>query len=133
LGEEPLSVVVGCGHPAFPAGQIRFADLAGHRWVRYPASMPLGEFIQRELDLAGVSEGGGAISTASTFVTVALLQENDDLVSILPAGVAEMFSRKGMLRIVPVKFESRSQTFGIVTRRGPLSAMAEQFVEILTG
>src|ERR1700712_132377 len=117
LGDEPLSVVVGYDHPPFPAGELSFADLAGHRWVTYPSSMPMQAMLAREMDLAGAQVPMSAISTASTFVTVALLQCSAELVSVLPAGVARLFCKHRMLRMVPIDFMSKSQTFGIVTRR----------------
>jgi DNA-binding transcriptional LysR family regulator len=134
LGDEPLSVVVGYDHPPFASGDLSFADLAGHRWVTYPSSMPMQAMLAREMDLAGAQVPMSAISTASTFVTVALLQSSVDLVSVLPAGVARLFCKHRMLRTVPIDFKSRSQTFGIVTRRvGVLSPMGRQFVEMALG
>jgi DNA-binding transcriptional LysR family regulator len=63
---------------------------------------------------------------------VTLLQESAELVSILPASVAKVFERHGMLRILPVRMKSKSQTYGIVTRRGgELSPAARQFVQML--
>lgn len=129
LGDEPLSVVVGYDHPPFAANEVTFADLAGHRWVTYPGTMPMHALLQREMDLAGAPMPVSAISTASTFVTVTLLRHSADLVSVLPAGVASLFCKHGMLRTVPVRFRSRSQTFGIVTRKGGvLSPSARQFI-----
>uniref|UniRef100_UPI0035CCAA10 LysR substrate-binding domain-containing protein n=1 Tax=uncultured Caballeronia sp. TaxID=1827198 RepID=UPI0035CCAA10 len=134
LGDEPLSVVVGYDHPPFPPHELSFADLAGHRWVTYPSSMPMQAMLAREMDLAGAQVPMSAISTASTFVTVALLQCSADLVSVLPAGVARLFCKHRMLRAVPIDFKSRSQTFGIVTRRvGVLSPMGRLFVEMAVG
>ena len=69
------------------ANELTFADLGGHRWVTYPSAMPMQALLQREMDLAGAQAPLSAISTASTFVTVALLQCSADLVSVLPAGV----------------------------------------------
>jgi DNA-binding transcriptional LysR family regulator len=133
LGDEPLSVVVGYDHPPFAAGELTFADLGGHRWVTYPSAMPMQALLQREMDLAGAQVPVSAISTASTFVTVALLQGSADLVSVLPAGVARLFCKHGMLRTLPIGFKSKSQTFGIVTRKvGVLSPSARQFIERLT-
>ncbi|EIJ46530.1 LysR family transcription regulator protein [Herbaspirillum sp. GW103] len=132
LSEEPLSVVVSGEHPRPRGRQMRLAALAGYRWVTYPSHMPLHAVLEREMDLAGVSMPGNAISTASTFVTVALLQQGTDMVSILPTAVAEMFVRRGMLRILPVKLRSMSQTIGIVTRKGgQLSRAGEAFVGLL--
>ena len=132
LADEPLSVVVGYGHPPWQKRELRLADLADHRWVMYPSHMPLHALLEREMDLAGLAMPDNRISTASTFVTVALLQSSSEFVSLLPTAIAEMFIRQKMLRRVPVKLKSPSQTFGVVTRKGGvLSAPAERFVELL--
>jgi DNA-binding transcriptional LysR family regulator len=132
LGDEPLSVVVGFDHAPLPKRELSFADLGGHRWVTYPNTMPMQALLQREMELAGAAMPVSAISTASTFITVALLQCSVDLVSLLPTAVASLFARHRMLRILPVQFKSKSQTFGIVTRKlGVLSPPALQFVERL--
>lgn len=132
LGDEPLSVVVGSGHPPMSRKALTLRDLAGHRWVTYPSHMPLHALLEREMDLAGMSMPVSPISTASTFVTVALLQQGADLASVLPTGIAELFAKHKLLRILPVKLKSQSQTFGIVSRKGGvLSPPAEQFIRLL--
>lgn len=133
LGVEPLSVVVGSAHPPPPQGKtLTLADLASHRWVTYPAHMPLHALLEQEMTLAGLAMPSNSISTASTFVTVALLQDSDDLASLLPTDIARLFERQRMLRILPVTLGSQSQTFGIVTREGSVqSPAAEQFVRLL--
>jgi DNA-binding transcriptional LysR family regulator len=132
IGEEPVSVVVGHAHATPRARSLELADLGGYRWIVYPGHMPMHELLQRELDLAGLSLPANVISTASTFVTVALLQRSDRLVSLLPTSVAELFARQKMLRILPVRLLSRQQTFGVVTRRGgTLSAAARELIGLL--
>lgn len=132
LGDEPLSVVVGYGHPPLPKKEVKLRDLAGHRWVMYPSHMPLHALLEREMDLAGLRMPDNPVSTASTFVTVALLQSSHDLVSLLPTAIAGLFVRQKMLRLLPVKLKSPSQTFGIVTRKGGvLSPPAEQLIDLL--
>jgi DNA-binding transcriptional LysR family regulator len=132
LADEPLSVVVGYGHPPLPRKEVKLSDLADHRWVMYPSHMPLHALLEREMDLAGLTMPANPISTASTFVTVALLQSSAELVSLLPTAIAALFVRQKMLRLVPIGLKSPSQTFGIVTRKGGvLSRSAERFVELL--
>lgn len=132
LADEPLSVVMGYRHSARSPRKIHIRDLAHCRWVTYPSKMPLRELLERELDLAGLDMPLNTISTASTFVTVALLNHGKDLVSLLPTDIAELFAEHKMLRILPVELRSSSQTFGIVTRKGSvLSPMAERFIELL--
>ncbi|MFJ1260024.1 LysR family transcriptional regulator [Cupriavidus sp. CuC1] len=132
IGDEPISAVVGYGHAAPRARELTFADLAGYRWIVYPGQMPMHELLQRELDMAGQGMPPNAITTASTFVTVAMLQRSAKLVSLLPTSVAVLFARHKMLRILPVRMQSRQQTFGLVTRRGgTLSAAATQLIRLL--
>ena len=132
LADEPLSVVMGYRHAMKSRGSIAVRDLAHCQWVTYPSKMPLRELLERELDLAGLDMPLNTISTASTFVTVALLNQGKDLVSLLPTDIAELFAQHRMLRILPVDLRSSSQTFGIVTRKGSvLSPMAERFIELL--
>lgn len=134
LGDEPLSVVVGYSHPPLSKNEVKLRDLAGHRWVMYPSHMPLHALLEREMDLAGLDMPDNAISTASTFVTVALLQSSAELVSLLPTAIAALFVEKKLLRVVPVKLKSPSQTFGVVTRKGGvLSPPAGQFIGLLHG
>ena len=129
VADEPLSVVVGAMHPPFNKEKIGFADLLGHRWIHYTAGMPMHELLHREMDLAGMTVPTGAITTASTFVTVTLLQGSAELVSILPTAVASVFTEHGMLRILPISFQSRSETFGVVTRKaGLISPIAQQLI-----
>jgi DNA-binding transcriptional LysR family regulator len=132
LADEPLSVVAGYSHSTKAQAQISMRDLAHCRWVTYPSKMPLRELLDRELDLAGIDTPVDTVSTASTFVTVALLNQGRDLVSLLPTDIAEMFAQHKMLRILPVVLRSPSQPFGVVTRRSSvLSPMAERFIQLL--
>jgi DNA-binding transcriptional LysR family regulator len=132
LTDEPLSVVVGRDHPNANGREVSFADLTPLRWVTYPTYMPMSALLERELDLAGLPMPANPISTASPLMTVTLLQQSPDLVSILPTSVARLFEAHGMLRILPIPMKSKSQTYGIVTRKGgALSPAARQFVQML--
>ncbi|MBO9537696.1 LysR family transcriptional regulator [Herbaspirillum sp.] len=132
LSDEPLSVVVSSEHPRLRSKSVSLADLQGYRWVTYPSHMPLRAVLEREFDLAGLAMPAGAIATASTFVTVAVLRQASDTVAILPTSVAGMFVDSGVLRILPVALKSVSQTIGIVTRKGgELSPAARSFVQLL--
>ncbi|MDR5883023.1 LysR family transcriptional regulator [Caballeronia sp. LZ032] len=132
LMDEPLCIVVGQGHERTGAREVGFADLAHYRWVTYPTYMPMSALLEREMDLAGLPMPVNPISTASPLLTVSLLKQSAELVSILPASVAREFERHGMLRILPVRMKVKSQTFGIVTRKGgALSPAARQFAQML--
>jgi DNA-binding transcriptional LysR family regulator len=111
---------------------LSFNSLADYQWITYPVHMPMRALLERELDLAGIPMPPSPISTASTFVTVALLQQSAKLVSMLPSEVADMFTRRGMLTILPIDLKSKSQTVGVVTRaNGNLSKAAQAFLALL--
>lgn len=130
IGDEPISVVAGPGHRFAAEASSSLAAFGECRWVTYPTHMPMHALLEREMDLAGMPMPPAPISTASTFVTVALLQQSAQLVSILPTTVAEVFARHGMLTVLPIDLKSRSQTIGVVIRaNGSLSKSAQAFCE----
>jgi DNA-binding transcriptional LysR family regulator len=132
LRDEPLSVVVGYHHPPFEHEAMTLRDLQQHRWLVYPSRMPLHTLLEREMDLAGMSLPANQIATASTFVTIAVLQRSTDIVALLPTDVADFFAQHRIVRILPIALRSKHQTFGIVTRKGgALSPAADQFIQLL--
>lgn len=132
LADEPTSIVVGYTHPPIRAKHMTLKALERYHWVTYPSRMPIRALLDRELDQAGLTMPGNPIETASTFATVSLLLNRNDLVSILPTAVANFFAAHRLLRILPIRFNARIQTFGIVTRRGgTLSPTAAEFIRLL--
>jgi DNA-binding transcriptional LysR family regulator len=132
LQDERVSVVVGYGHPQIKKKDLSLLDLKDHRWLVYPSSMPMHTLLEREMDLVGWSMPSNQISTASTFVTISILQRSTDIVALLPTDVAGVFARYKMIRILPIELGSKYQTFGIVTRKGgALSPAADQFIQLL--
>ncbi|HEU0229242.1 MAG TPA: LysR family transcriptional regulator [Burkholderiaceae bacterium] len=125
---EPISVVVGRGHPD-TAEHMSFADLRGHRWVVYPKKMPLRALLEKEMDLAGLSLPANFIETDSTFITVALLRESVGMAALLPTDVANLFTEAGLIRILPIELKIPADTFGIVTRKGgATTAVAQRLI-----
>lgn len=134
LRDEPVSVVVGYHHPQMDADNLGLRHLENHRWLVYPPHMPMHTLLEREMDAAGMTMPGNQISTASTFVSIAILQRSNDIVALLPTDVADFFARHKMLRILPIELASTYQTFGIVTRKGAaMSPAADQFIQRLRG
>jgi DNA-binding transcriptional LysR family regulator len=132
LRDEPISVVVGYSHPTLPDDNLTLRHLKDHRWLTYPKSMPMQTLLEREMDSAGMTIPSNQISTASTFVTISILQRSNDIVALLPTDVADFFARHNMLRILPIELTSKYQTFGIVTRKGGVtSPAADQFIQLL--
>lgn len=131
MSAEPLSIVVGFNHPDLPK-KVSLKDFVNYCWVVYPTNMPMRTLLEREMDINGLSLPGNIITTASTFVTIISLLQDPNLIAILPTSVAKVFVQHKMLRIAPVKLESKSQSFGVVTRKnGVLCAPAQRFISIM--
>jgi DNA-binding transcriptional LysR family regulator len=132
LCDEPVSVVVGYSHPPMDDENLSLRHLKDHRWLVYPTHMPMHTLLEREMDSAGMTMPSNHISTASTFVTIAILQRSNDIVALLPTDVADFFARQKILRILPIELTSTYQTFGVVTRKGAaISPAADQFIQLL--
>jgi DNA-binding transcriptional LysR family regulator len=117
ISGEPISVVVGGGHPDV-AKRMSFAELKSYRWVVYPKKMPLRALLEKEMDLAGLSLPPNFMETDSTFITVAILRDSVGTAALLPTEVAQMFTKAGLIRILPIELKIPADTFGIVTRKG---------------
>ncbi|HYF17350.1 MAG TPA: LysR family transcriptional regulator [Ramlibacter sp.] len=116
--EEPVAVAVGPGHVLARARKVKLADLSASSWVVYPATMPLRTLLEREFNAAGLPMPAYTVETASLFATVLLLQKDPTLAALLPAGTAAAYAGHGMAVQLPLVLRTRSQPFGIVTRKG---------------
>ena len=132
LQEEAVAIV---GHPEFARdrdGPLTLADLSANSWVVYPANMPMRVALEREFGDAGLEFPRYPIETASTFVLLSMIQQDPSLVGLIPSDVAEFSERFGLIRRLPIAFRSRTEPYGVVTRRnGELSQPAQLVVHAL--
>lgn len=132
LSDEQVAVAVGPRHPLAKVKSVDLADLMNYGWVMYPSPMPLRTLLERELKEAGLPLPTYSIETASTFVTILLLQETTNLVALLTAETLEFYQRRRMACKLPLQIHSRTEPYGIVTRRDSvLSPVAAMLVEAL--
>ncbi|MCQ2031318.1 LysR family transcriptional regulator [Stutzerimonas zhaodongensis] len=132
LHPEQLTIVAHPDHPAGRAGMLSLADLSIYRWVVYPANMPMRLLLEREFSQCALEFPRYPVETASTFTMLSLLQEDPELVAVMPLAVAEFSEKFGMIRRLPLKLQSRSEPYGAVARRGSrLSAAALLLLEEL--
>ena len=123
LHREQLRVVAHARHPLAGATQLELAQLESYRWIIYPANMPMRLVLEREFSEAGLEFPRFPLETASTFTTLMLLQQDPQLIALMPAEVAEAAMAMGVLVALPLALRSRSEPYAIVTRHGsPLSA-----------
>ncbi len=131
LHSEQLTVVAHPDHPARVA-TLELADLSIYRWVVYPANMPMRLLLEREFSQCGLEFPRYTVETASTFTMLSLLQEDPELVAVMPLAVAEFSERFGMIRRLPLNLQSRSEPYGVIARHGStLSAAAQLLLEEL--
>ncbi len=133
LHEEQLAVVAHPDHPlADAAAPLTLGDLSSYRWVIYPANMPMRQLLEREFSEASLEFPRYPVETASTFTTLSLLQEDAQLVAVMPLSVARFSERFGMIRRLPLTLRSRSEPYGVIARHGSsLSPAAQLLLEEL--
>ena len=130
LHPEALAIAAHPDHPASGAKSLQLADLRGFSWVVYPANMPMRLLLEREFSEAGLEFPRYPVETASTFTMLSLLQEDPELVAVMPLAVAQFSESFGMIRRLPLALASRSEPYGIITRHGSsLSPAARLLLE----
>jgi len=132
LCDEQVAIAVGPRHPLAKARSVRLTQVAGFGWILYPSPMPLRNLLERELKEAGVALPEYTIETSSIFATILMLQDEANLVALLSSETMRFFAQNKLARKLPLTIKSRTEPYGIVTRRGsPLSPVAQLLVEAL--
>ncbi|TBU76757.1 LysR family transcriptional regulator [Pseudomonas daroniae] len=132
LHQEQLKVVANPEHPMAGSQGLNLAQLAPYSWVVYPANMPMRLVLEREFSEAGLEFPRYPLETASTFATLMLLQEDPNLVALMPRETAQSATRFGRLACLDLSLVLRSEPYGVISRHGsPLSAPARLLLEEL--
>ncbi|SDI93156.1 DNA-binding transcriptional regulator, LysR family [Pseudomonas flavescens] len=132
LHQEPLSVVANPAHPLATSSGLDLAQLAPYSWVVYPANMPMRLVLERAFSGAGLEFPRYPLETASTFATLMLLQEDPNLLALMPLETAQSAKRLGALTCLELAQVLRSEPYGVISRQGPpLSAPARLLLDEL--
>ena len=132
LHDEELAVVAHPEHPRMNATSLTLGELVGYRWVIYPANMPMRLLLEREFSQAGLAFPRYPVETASTFTMLSLLQEDPELIAVMPLAVARFSEGFGMIRRLPLNLQSRSEPYGVIARHGvSLSSAARLLLDEL--
>lgn len=115
--EEQLAVVANTQHPLAGARRLGIADLASYRWVVYSANMPMRLLLEREFREADLPFPAQLIETTSAFATLSFLQRHPTMVALLSVDVAHFCQHFGLTTVLPLKLQSRSEPYWLVTRR----------------
>ena len=132
LHQEQLKVVANPAHPLVATQNLSLAQLAAYNWVVYPANMPMRLVLERAFSEAGLEFPRYPLETASTFATLMLLQEDPNLVALMPRETAQSALGFAKLACLELTQPLRSEPYGAVSRHGsPLSAPARLLLEEL--
>lgn len=133
LRDEPLTIIAGPTHPLARTPSLALTDLADCGWIVYPSVMPLRSLLEREFKEAGLPFPAHPIETASMTATMLLLQTDPNLVTLMPRDMSDFLIEHGLAIRLDIDVQSRTEPYGIVTRRGTsLSAAARLLIDELT-
>jgi DNA-binding transcriptional LysR family regulator len=127
LAEEPICVAGRVGHPLVTKTPFGFADLAAASWIVPPIGTVLRERFDHMFRDANLAVPRKLIETASLMVAMRLLEETD-FIATFPRELAEYYSRRGLMSIVPVELKCDMDAYGVITRRGWLLSPAAQII-----
>jgi DNA-binding transcriptional LysR family regulator len=115
--QEELAVVANPHSVFFARDEVSLHELSDCRWVVYSAGMPMRLLLEREFYEAELPFPSMLFETTSAFATVSFLQKQESAVALLSIDVAQTFQRFGLVAILPVKLQSKSQPYLLVTRK----------------
>ena len=122
--EEVIQIVTRTGHPQQHNSEITLEPLARYPWVVQSQPEPLREIYQQILRESQVQAPTSQLETASSMLTVSLLQQTD-MIALMPRSLVEYYSDLGVLAPLPVKVSARLMPFDVISRKGrvPTAAM----------
>jgi len=129
---ESLAVIANVKHPCLSRQNIVLADLADSRWVVYRTNMPMRRLLEREFYDADLPFPQHLVETTSILATLSLLHRNPTFVALVSVDVAEYCARHGMVGLLPLDLQSRSEPYELVIRKNTARTPAlEAFIHIL--
>ena len=135
LHDEQFAVVTNRHHVLAQRAEVMLQDLAAlpeTRWVVHSNNTPMRRMLEREFHLADLRFPLNLIETTSAFTTLSLLERNAAFVALLPLDVAQFCQRFEMTISLPLRLQSRSEAYQLVTRRGSIaSPVAQLLIELL--
>ncbi|VFR36792.1 Galactose-binding protein regulator [plant metagenome] len=123
---EELGVIAHPRHRLAQSTTVALDDVADTRWIVYPANMPMRLLLEREFHEANLEFPRYPIETASAFTTITLLQNDPALVALMSVDAARPFCDAGMVAMLPLRMQSRSEPYELVMRKGASQSPATQ-------
>lgn len=118
LSGESVDIVANPSHRLAGLRDLTWASLMEHRWIVYPAHLPVYGLMERAFARHGLPMPPQAIETASPFSTLLLLQEDADLIAVMSRSTATFCEIHGIVKRLPLEMPIKHEGYGIVTRHG---------------
>lgn len=119
FGEEVIHIVARNDHPQVKNSNVDLAKLCEYPWVVQSQPTPLREIFNQIFREAQIPAPLSLVETASTMLTVSLLQQTD-MLALMPLTLVEYYSSLGVLSRVPVSVSGRLTPFGLISRKSRL-------------
>ena len=126
--EELIQIVARTGHPLQHSTGLNLETLARYPWIVQSQPAPLREIYQQIFRQAQLQAPASQLETASTMLTVALLQQTD-MITLMPLSLVEYYSKLGVLAALPVAVSARLMPFGLISRKGRVPTAAMEVVK----
>lgn len=127
FGEEVIQIVARTEHPQMHNQDATLATLAEYPWVVQSQPTPLREIYNQIFREAQVAAPLSLVETASTMLTVSLLQQTD-MITLMPLSLVNYYRSLGILARLPVPLSVRLMPFGLISRKSRTLSPALQVV-----
>lgn len=129
LQPEELRVIANVASPFSLKDNLVLQDLSQCKWIVYRTNMPMRLLLEREFHDAGIRFPTNLLETTSAFATLALLKRNPTCIALASTDVASFFLETGLVSILPLKFNLRSEPYELVHRRGSLMTIGAKLMK----
>jgi len=131
LYEERVCLVVNPTHPLLKKRQLKMGDLAEQHWILPPESSPVRQELDRAFLHMGLTRPPAWLETTSLLLTETAMTQSP-LIAAMPYSVAQLYQRRGLMRILKIDLRVNMPPVGIVTRAADLLAPhVEQFLGVV--
>ncbi|MBQ2262130.1 MAG: LysR family transcriptional regulator [Loktanella sp.] len=110
---EDLAIVAAPGHQLTTTKNLHLQDLTEMEWILQPRPSPMRASIDLAFSREGLPPPRHRVETSSTLATTVLL-ENDRLLAVLPASIADYCARHRLLKVLPVDLPSSMGGYGLI-------------------
>ncbi|MNR22221.1 LysR substrate binding domain protein [compost metagenome] len=122
-----IQIVARTGHPQQHNADVSLQTLALYPWIVQSQPAPLREIYQQIFRESQVLAPTSQLETASTMLTVSLLQQTD-MIALMPLSLVEYYKGLGVLAPLPVTVSARLMPFGLISRKGRVPTAAMEVV-----